>query len=311
MSRSVVLALLGAAAAVGAAPACIAGPGREDVALQQLLTRMCDKARECDCPRSGVDETTGSFQCGDWPPYDPNAGFDDSPYRESLAFDAACVERWTSWVDSLSCETPTLPSYADLCPLYHGTGREGEACWGSSLVETDCARGLFCLADACRDPRRTALGTEGEPCDLADRCDAGLACSESLCIRLPGAGDPCLFGYLCNGESYCDGIFCESRPGPGEPCGSAECREGSFCSSNPTSGQSECQPAGDVGDPCMGHRQCLSGNCPAGFCEEPAGEGDPCGGQLPCGPGLICDLDRCRPGGEGIPAGSVCELLEL
>lgn len=304
------MALVGAAVIAGAPLACVGGPGREDVALQRLTTRMCEKARECGCDEPPSEETTGAgaAECGGWPPLDLDAEHYGSEHA-SRAFDPACAERWASWVDTVSCEAPTLPSYADLCPLYHGTRRAGETCSGASLVETECERGAYCLAGVCRDLSRSAFGTAGEPCDLGSLCDEGLECIDAVCQRLPGAGEPCLAGYLCDDDSSCYETFCASRPGVGEPCSFDECGPGGYCGVDPVDGVSECRPAGDVGDRCMGHRQCSSGNCPAGFCEEPAGVGDPCGGQLPCGPGLRCDAGQCRPAGDGVTAGSVCTLL--
>lgn len=309
------MALLGAAVAVAAPPACVAGPGREDVGLQRLQTRMCEKARDCGCAPPSSDEVADSFQCGDWRPIEPDigfdTGFDGGSYRASLAFDPACVERWILWVDALSCEVPTRPSYAELCPLYHGTRREGDACEeGSSLAETDCDRGLYCIVDVCRDPSRTAFGTAGEPCDVGGLCNEGLACIDSLCQRLPSAGELCL-DYRCNAESYCDDGLCEALPRPGERCDRGECVAGSYCRFDPALGRSVCQPAVDVGEPCSGHRQCQSGNCPAGFCEEPADVGDPCGSQLPCGPDLLCDEGQCRPAGDGVSVGSACTVLDI
>lgn len=305
------MALLGTAMIVGNPLACVAGPGREDVELQRLTTRMCEKARECGCaePPSEVETGADPAECGGWPPLGLDS--DDAPSDSGRAFDPSCVERWTSWVDTVSCEAPTLPSYADLCPLYHGTRRDGEECFESSLVETECERGAYCIASVCRDLSRTAFGTAGEPCDLGSLCDEGLECVDAVCQRLPGAGAPCLSGYLCDEETFCNGTSCESRPGVGEPCSFDECRAGDYCGVDPVDGVSECQAAGDVGDRCMGHRQCISGNCPAGFCEEPAAAGDPCGGQLPCGPGLLCDAGQCRPAGDGAPAASACTLLAL
>lgn len=310
------MALLGATVAVVAPPACVAGPGREDVALQRLQTRMCEKARECGCAPPSPDEAVEAaepFQCGDWRPLEPAPGFDDfdpAPSRAALAFDPACVERWIGWVDALSCEVPTQPSYDELCPLYHGTLREGDECFMEWLVESDCDRGLYCIAGSCREPSRIAFGRAGEPCDLGSLCDEGLACIDDLCQRLPGAGERCV-DYRCNDESYCEGVRCEALPGPGERCDAGQCLAGLLCRFDPVDGVSVCQASGDVGDPCTGHRQCLSGNCPAGFCEEPADVGDPCGSQLPCGPDLLCDGGLCRLTGDGAPTGSVCSLLQL
>lgn len=301
------MALLGAAAAVGALQACGEGPGREDVSIQALQTRLCEKAVECGCEPLYYEDPDEPLACGDWPvdQYD----FEHS-YQARLAFDPACVERWTSWVDGLSCQVAVLPAYAELCPLYHGTRREGEACNESSLVQTDCSAGLFCIAGTCHDPLRTRFGAPGEPCDIGGRCDPGFDCVGSICQRLPGPGEFCLQG-LCNAESRCGYDLCVALPGPGERCDAGECQTGAFCSFDNVTGVSECERAGDVGEPCRGHRQCVSGNCPAGFCEDPAEVGDPCGSQLPCGPGLVCTDGQCQGPGEGVPSGSTCGALDL
>jgi hypothetical protein len=302
------MALVGAAAAVGALQACVAGTGREDVGIQRLQTRLCEKALECGCEPLYYDDFGQPLECGAWPvdEYD----FEYS-YQATLAFDPACVERWTSWADQLSCEVPVLPDYADLCPLYHGTRRAGEACEQSSLVHTDCSAGLFCLAGTCRDPLRTSFGGRGEPCSLGGGCDDDLGCVSSVCLRLPGPGEFCLEGFLCNAESRCGYDLCVALPGPGELCDSGDCEAGAFCSFDPVSGRSECQRSGDVGEPCQGHRECTSGNCPAGFCEDPAGVGDPCGSSLPCGPGFACVAGQCQAQGEGVPSGSACAALDV
>jgi hypothetical protein len=304
------MALLGAAAAVAALHGCVAGTGREDVGIQRLQTRLCEKALECNCEPLYRDDFGQPFECGDWP---VDAYEFEYSYRSTLAFDPTCVERWTSWVDRMSCQAPVLPGYADLCPLYHGTRREGEACEQSSLVATDCGAGLLCIAYTCRDPLRTSFGGQGELCELGGGCDDGLTCTpSSICQRLPGPGEYCLEGHLCNAESRCGYDLCVALPGPGERCDSGECQGGAACSFDPVTGVSECERAGEVGEPCQGHRQCASGNCPAGVCEDPAGVGDPCGSQLPCGPGLVCAEAQCQaPGEEGVPSGPACAVLDV
>jgi hypothetical protein len=291
MARWVALALL---ATAGALQACSGGPGREDGAIGRLQTLLCEKALECGCG-SPLGDFADPVACGDW----------DLPYyNDAVAFDPGCVERWASWVDELTCQATERPSYADLCPLYHGTLRGGEACENHGLItETSCDRGFFCIAGTCRDPLHTSFGGQGDPCDLGERCDDGLTCV-GLCIRLPGPGEVCLEGFICNAESSCNDGLCDA--GFERPCGAFnDCREGWFCSSDPVTGSSQCQLAGEVGAPCMGHRECTSGNCPAGVCEDPAGVGDQCGSQLPCGPGLACSGGECQSDGSA----ATCELI--
>jgi hypothetical protein len=303
MWRSVSIALLGAATAAGALQACGGtGPGREDVAVQRLDTRLCEKALECGCP-PGFDAFGMPLEseCGGWEAGETDA---EPGYATDLAFDPTCVERWVEWLDERPCDATALPSYTDFCPLYHGTLREGEACgqYFFSLRQTECERSLYCLAGQCRDPRRTAFGMQGQPCDLGDRCDDGLTCFDAVCLRLPGPGEPCLSGYLCSPDARCSDIVCVALPDVGERCDSGDCRTGSFCSFDSATGTSTCRLLGDAGDLCSGHRQCASSYCPAGVCEPPAEAGAPCGSQLPCGPGLACVADRCQA--------AACTLLE-
>jgi hypothetical protein len=296
------MALLGAAMAVGPLHACTAGPGREDVAVQRLETQLCEKALECECPVVGEP-----IECGGWPPpehYDYE-GLD----RRTLAFDPACVERWTSWLDTLSCEAPMPPRYGDLCPLYHGTLRAGDPCEETVFSETECGRGLLCIAGLCRDPQRTALGGPSEPCDVG-RCDDGLQCIDSVCARLPGPGEPCR-GSQCDADSRCAGQLCVALPGPGQPCPNGDCRADAFCGFDPSTGIAECLHAGDVGEPCRGHRECVSKNCPAGVCDDPPEVGDPCSDRLPCGPNQACLEGVCQGVVDGVlPMGWACTLLE-
>jgi len=305
MARSVALALLAAATAAGALQACGAGSGREDVAIQWLQTRLCEKALECDC-----GSTLGDFGepvvCGEWDPPSSN----DAVYGHffPLAFDPDCVERWVSWVDELTCQATERQSYADLCPLYHGTLRAGEPCEDYGLItESTCGRGLFCLAGTCRDPLHTTFGGQGEPCDFGEHCDDGLTCL-GLCRRLPGLGEACLEGFICSADLRCNNGLCAA--GFGRPCGAFDnCPVGWFCGSDPANGSSQCQPAGEVGAPCMGHSECKSGNCPAGVCKESAGVGDPCGSQLPCGSGLICGGGVCQLNGTGLSCEVIGEIV--
>lgn len=287
MSRWVGLPWLGATIVLATLPVCTAGPGREDVALQRLETALCEKALECGCS----DEP---LVCGEWPPL----GLIDQSTR---TFDPSCVERWTTWLDTQSCQSPVLPRYADLCPLYHGTLREGEPCRWDGFTDTECERGLYCITDACRDPRRIAFGGSGQPCDIGERCDDGNVCFRERCERPPSAGEPCL-EYICDADARCEDERCVALPGPGQACTNA-CRSGAFCRFDPTTGFGECLTIRNVGEPCQGHRECASGNCPAGSCEYPAELGDLCSNRLPCGPDQFCAEGQCAA------IGSACNLL--
>lgn len=295
MSRSVGLPRLGAVIVIAALTTCIAGSGREDVAVQRLETALCEKAAACGC-------TDEPLECGEWP---------SSLIRDgSGAFDPSCVDHWLTWLDGLACGAAELPSYAELCPLYHGTIREGEPCERRALTETDCDRGLYCIAGTCRDPQRIALGEPSQPCELGERCSPGLLCFAERCERVPGAGEACL-SSSCDANSRCDEGRCVALPGADQLCESGECRENAFCSFDPGSGFSVCRAKGRVGEPCRGHGECGSGNCPAGFCAHPAKVGDPCSNRLPCGPDQWCDQGVCVPAEDlNDPTTTTCELLD-
>lgn len=287
----------GLVVALGVGTGCGPGPGREDVAIQRLETEVCEKLAECSCDESPL-------ACGDWP-----LELEPSPL-DPVAFDPGCVERWSSWVEALSCQAPALPRYADVCALYHGTGRPGEPCEVTAVDYSDCGRGLLCIAGQCRDPQRTPVGGLGQPCDLGQRCEADLVCLAGECQRLPSAGEPCV-DFRCAPEATCIDERCRALPGPGERCPEGQCNEGARCSFDDEVGALVCERLGDVGDPCMGHRDCVSGNCPAGFCQDPAEVGDRCSDRLPCGPGQFCVDEICQAYDEGVvPTGSACLLLE-
>jgi len=302
MARSVMLALLLGLSGVFGLEGCSAGPGREDAAIVRLQTLACDKAYECGCDDIG-------FGCDDWQEQEPNNG--SAPQR---AFDASCLPYWEAWVEELRCEAPTVPGYAKLCPLYHGTIYEGMPCETvvlefADLSSTDCARGLYCVAGICRDARTIELGAEGQPCDVGERCGAGLRCGEEVCERLPTRGELCP-DHVCAGEDICE-IRCRPLPSAGQECDLGRCDRTAYCVFDNLGG-SECIAAGAIAEPCAGHRQCISGNCPAGFCRAATLEGGVCGGQLPCGEGLTCIQQACqRIDDDEIPVGSACGLLSV
>lgn len=303
MVRSVIVALGTAVMAASALCSCTDGPGREDVAIQRLETALCEKRAECGC------EAVEPEICGRWPLVDQ---FGNERRPPPLAFDAECQERWLTWVDELSCQRPALPGFAEVCPLYHGTIREGMECTDGGIVQTSCGRGLLCIAGTCRNPRTTSFGGFDQRCDLGDRCDDERAlCVDGWCQRLPGTGEPCL-RFECTPDHTCIDDQCIPLPLVGEPCfGTRDsCTSEAFCDLDPNTGEGRCEPVRGVGQPCQGHRDCRSGNCPAGTCASPAEVGDPCSSNLPCGPDSFCSDGICQARVEGtVLVGSVCELL--
>jgi hypothetical protein len=217
-----------------------------------------------------------------------------------LAYDPLCYGAILDAVDSLGCgpspgaqEDDCVPA----CSPYHGDRREGSPCEARISGISDCAQGLMCVGSVCTDP--CGRGSRDEPCG-ARGCHDGLWCdfgdSPATC-RAAGAEDescadrPCAEALWCDGESN----RCRSLPGPGEPCSPRGCREGTFCDASDPNADPICRAPGQRGDPCMGHAQCMTNYCPAGFCADIPREGESCAGTLVCAEGLMCREDVCIP----------------
>lgn len=253
------------------APAgCGDGPGLDGVGVSSLATSICDRLLDCGCLPIEDRE-------------DCQIGFAGGLTADSdLAYDDGCLQKWRRWVSTASCASPSLPGVGDVCPVYHGAVFEGMPCEYGGVFVTDCGPRLSCIAGTCVDPGGMSFGGLDEPCELIRRCDDGLACDEV-------------------GR-------CRALPGPGQPCPSGQCAEGSRCE---VMGDFEAQPVcvagAEIGERCMGHAECASFNCPAGFCEPSATVGDPCSDNLPCGPELFCSDGVCQDGN----AFGFCGAFEL
>ena len=73
---------------------------------------------------------------------------------------------------------------------------------------------------------------------------------------------------------------------------------------NPMDPDPRCEPLGKLAEGCMGHADCESGYCPAGFCAGVPGAGGDCRGTEICAEGLWCVDDVC---GEAHERGAACE----
>jgi hypothetical protein len=264
----VAVAAVGWGAAAAVPSGCGEGPGRDDLGFLAVATTVCDRLVECGCVSPEEAEfCTGSLS--------PDAFFG----AEGIAYDDACAQAWRRWIDAASCSDPGVPDLGDVCPIYHGAVFEGLPCESEGALFTDCGPQLWCIGGTCVDPVGRALGGRDEPCDPLRGCDEELACSNGVCLPLPG---------------------------PGQPCADDRCAEGSRCEP-PVDFESPgmCVAGGEVGAPCMGHAECASFNCPAGFCAAPATIGDPCSSTLPCGPELSCQEGVC----QGAAASGLCGAL--
>lgn len=286
MVRSVPLGvLLGIASGIGLL-ACVSGPGRDDVAYQVMVDRICELAIECDCAEHLFRNECEPLDFG---------GFDDDDFDPlaELGFDESCAQMWRPRIDALSCGAFTSPpSLAESCPMYFGTVAAGMPCETdthslSARITTDCARGHYCISGICQDPGSIEFGTQDAPCGFTEGCNEGLHCDDGRCLRTPRRGEACP-DRVCIGGTRCVDELCVALPGPGDPCLQGDCRSDSRCDSG------TCIRNGEIGDSCFGHAQCISQNCPAGRCRPPATEGDPCSGNLPCGPGHRCVSSVCE-----------------
>jgi hypothetical protein len=117
--------------------------------------------------------------------------------------------------------------------------------------------------------------------------------------------NPCLQDLLCI-EERCELAHVtgppDLRPGTGEPCNeTGECHASAWCDLAAMDGPI-CRALVDVGDACMGHAECFTTYCPAGFCDERPGEGEPCGANQICASGLECASERCVGGSSCVPS---------
>lgn len=156
---------------------------------------------------------------------------------------------------------------------------------GQSCRQAPCADGLVCdqTRDACVNP-----ADEGESC--GGGCADGLHCIESTCQTLPGEGERC--EGQCAEGTWCDWNIqrCAALPdGEGQPCAAGQCGGRLWCDTM----NDECRLRAPFGETCTGHRQCETGFCPAGFCDELPIEGEACAQAGGCANGLVCDGEVC------------------
>jgi hypothetical protein len=227
--------------------------------------------------------------------------------QSGLTFDGSCLGAIVDALDDRGCgQNPSNDDDDDdecerPCLSYHGDGGVGQGCrdYGSF---SDCAQGLFCQITECfEDP---CMGVCADPCR---RAEAGEPCNNTACIDTlvcdyendrcvggPGPGDECAV-YGCAVGSICDfnDMLCKRLGDEGEACVLGQCASELFCITDPLDPtMGTCRGPADNGAPCMGHVQCKSLNCPAGFCKAQPGKGDDCAGT--CASGLDCDVETSK-----------------
>ncbi|XXF78589.1 hypothetical protein P2318_02190 [Myxococcaceae bacterium GXIMD 01537] len=150
---------------------------------------------------------------------------------------------------------------------------EGEACQGAY----ECAAGLYCDAfGACR--RRVA---EGGACGTSSQlCLPNLRCMNGTCQRLGGIGEECVIRFA-------------EQPGTHIPI----CQNDLFCEAASDTGARKCAARAGLGQPCRDLFQCEGGlicdqpyGAPEGTCRQPGRAGDKCTAYS-CAAGAYCDVN--------------------
>jgi hypothetical protein len=242
-----------------------------DDAPDAFVEAWCDRLESCNCDSDSVpsqEECRADVEL-------QIARIRDDGEDNSLIYDGTCLGAQIDRLDDRGCD-PYRPEADDECEPpcwpYHGTRVIGEGCKELGYF-TNCAQGLVCEIETCDSG--TCTGTCQTPCR---RAGVGDSCDDVQCVDTA----------LCIYEET--GPVCRRIPDVGDPCLQGECAEGSFCVVDPVDPTIQtCTAAAPLGEACMGHPQCESGYCPAGFCEELPGKGDPCFGR--CAGDLECDFE--------------------
>ena len=244
-----------------------------DDAVDAFVEAWCERLVECDCDvdfvpspadcRAQVEAQIGGLQ---------QVGNDGD-----LRYDGACLGAALDELDDRGCGPDVADGDDDdgcrrPCNAYHGTRTIGQSCEEFGNF-SDCAQGLRCDIDECNGD--TCTGTCRDPCA---RAGVGESCDEVQCVA----------------EASCEwqetGSFCRRLPKVGDECPQGACADGLFCANDPVDPTLRtCQAPAALGEACMGHPQCTSGYCPAGFCQELPGAGDDCFGV--CRTGFDCDFE--------------------
>lgn len=289
-------------AAIGAfttSPACSKGDPLEatyePISIAPVEQALCHKLVECGCGEAFADFglvqpvscdgwTLGDlFQAGEggYYGYGYEGGYGYGDYEP--VFDEACMERFADRIDELDCDLrlSAFPEDCrDFCWPVIGPRWLGEPC----ELQTECGRGLLCSLGECRDPCTAGVATAGGQCNTRADCDrdtqvctADVEGVPGVCRELPFAGAECYFG---------------------------ECMPGLRCNDD-----DRCAPLTADGEPCMGHRECASVYCPAGYCRSRPEVGEACGPDGACAEGAECLYTD--DGDRGVCTASSAHCVEL
>jgi hypothetical protein len=272
-----------------------------DQAVEAFEDAFCNRLEDCGCE-------------GEWLPTHEQCvqqieneilQLREAGQANDLTYDGACLGALLDRLDDRGCgQNPRDDDVEDACERpcypYHGGRAIGQSCSDFGQF-SDCAQGLrcsieFCESDpctgTCTDPcRRAAIGETCNDNPCVDDAYCAYDGTQFVCREAPGAGDACP-EFDCGADLLCDPMtmVCLRLPGVDEPCLQGSCKEGLFCVTDPFDPTVQtCKAEGGVGDACMGHVQCESEYCPAGFCAKKPGKGDECFGV--CEHGYDCDFE--------------------
>jgi hypothetical protein len=274
----------------------------EFVSIAPIDQALCEKLLECGCgdlfaqlevdaPLTCEGWTLGSLLYGGYQDdgddyyygYGGYEGGYEGGYDEPLpiSLDEDCVRKLARRIDEVDCSLQfTETDCSEFCSPVVGPRQEGEPC----ARQDECGRGLVCHRDECRDPCLVRDPVEGDPCDGGNDCGPVLFCanedgdSSGVCVAYPVAGQACYFG---------------------------DCAPGLRCEQDGTV-NGTCVALTPLGDACMGHLECASRYCPAGFCRDLPPPGSPCGAGGACAPGSDCVFDD-EGGGTCVSDSNACE----
>jgi len=243
---------------------------------EELEAAVCDVVFGCECAYGRQFDTPG--ECSTWAS-EQQALAEQLTAQPGMEWDPTCVGWYVRAFEELECGSQELLSTDfngdgcnQACSPIHGQVPVGGSCVFDSGF-SNCDRGLICPNGQCVDPCGGA--GEGEICDGGfARCGDGLYC-----------------GFL---EAELESR-CLPRRAEGAECQVDECAEGLSCVSDPADPTLPrlCQTLAELGGACMGHGECDSGYCPAGFCDVLPGDGGDCRGTGVCAEGFFCDGETC------------------
>ncbi len=195
-----------------------------------------------------------------------------------------------SEIPAVSCASGVCPSQTPISCGASPCNAGGTACEGACASDTDCSSlatppGYYCAASTC-----TPKGAAGNPCTLADQCQAGLTCADGVCCTGTGPA-----GSTCGNGDPNDCVTCNgTAPGTCTTVADAtKCDDGIYCN-----GTDKCKTGActvHAGNPCPGPDG--TSNC-ANSCSE---SGKTCTANDPdgsgCNDGKFCTVgDSCASG---------------